>query len=378
MSGISLCSKCHRYNTEPKDFQKNLSKGCDDKGFYKAVIECQCGAKVITGGESTSMYDEQGIMMFSHKYKGDENLDHYSAVMLETCSDDDPEKVGTILHNFAGINPSSVFGKYRRAVSLKPGEPKYIPRNLSSNCKNDDQNGIRWCITGSIEGFGSGILEWCQSFDDAFYVYVEMLHFTTEDKINIDIYGLTETYTDCFGEKQTHYGAKYNGFCNGDKIVYLQKLKSIYDDRGYIDSQSMSHSYGTIIGVIDDYKKPKKLVIRLISRRVCYGGELFDKIICVDIDDPGLFVIKRNAKAVMPNNGFRAWWLLNCNVRCLTKCPTCEHPEIKYFKDLRINLPLRKVNIKLISEMENNLKPKKFKEWLRKNVNKVLLKEALE
>lgn len=163
-SCLMCCSSCNKYYSYPKRFDDALEVGCKEKGFYQAIVECSCGELRIAGGENHSDGDLTGIMMFGYHYseeKYPEQLDKFKALMLTPCYKNDPECCASTYHDFCGFDE-----RIGRTIYLKPGEPKYIFRNLPVSCLNKDPNDIRWEISGTL-GTMSGVLEWCTSFQDA-------------------------------------------------------------------------------------------------------------------------------------------------------------------------------------------------------------------
>lgn len=95
-------------------------------------------------------------------------LPHMDSTRVYECSPD-------FLKDYIGCNTKS----------------KYIFRNLPNDCINNDPYGIRWCIVGTYPEYGSGVLEWCTSFEDAYILKHKMTTYNSDYKyggpIKIDI-----------------------------------------------------------------------------------------------------------------------------------------------------------------------------------------------
>lgn len=183
MSGLYYCKKCFSYYQLSDEHDKAIGDGCDKDGVFYGVVRCQCGSEHVAGGDQ--FRDDDGQLCISifgwDAQEKDRDFPRFDAVMLTLCDDDDPEKVAGTIHG-----NSLYHSEKSRSISLKPGKPDYIPRNLPINCANDDLHGIRWWIVGNYHGLGSGVLEYCTSMYDAQILFNQMNHFIQDgDKIEI-------------------------------------------------------------------------------------------------------------------------------------------------------------------------------------------------
>lgn len=80
------CPKCGNYFQHSKKADEEIEE-CINKGISSVVIVCECGDKMISGGEvETDPYSEElCIMMFGGDYNDHlhSDLNHYDAVMLK-------------------------------------------------------------------------------------------------------------------------------------------------------------------------------------------------------------------------------------------------------------------------------------------------------
>lgn len=203
--GLYYCEKCDSYYQEPDEFGKALTDGCKRFGFYKAIIKCKCGKKRISGGEDEVDYinpNKRCIMIFGHDYSEvDKDLPIFDADMLTRCDENDSDCCASVFHRFPGTN----YHNNDRVIHLKKGEPQYIFRNYPVTIDSMCSYQLVWFVGGRktiINADGSynirnGVLEWCQSYDDAVMIYNRMkLHQHDDDRLAISIDGINRNNAD--------------------------------------------------------------------------------------------------------------------------------------------------------------------------------------
>ncbi len=375
MSGISHCGNCDVYYTEPEAFWTALDKSCDEKGHYSALIRCRCGKRRITGGEAFADDLNDGktaINMFGRYIRDDTDtteLDYFDAVILTECDKDDPESVGGCWHSFGYCLAPGSTG---RSISLKPGNPSYIFRNLPCNCENDDVCGIRWVVSGKYQG-RSGILEWCKSKYDAENIVNLInthIHYEASpdnDHAKVEMFGIDRKYTDSFGEKRMHteIASDRIRYAMGDIVAGYFVIEEGSSEKVYV--------YGKVIEVIVSDSLVNIITVRatnLMAKRDGRTG-FWKRPTFIFRETHGCdyfnIIIKRSKVKYRLFNNFRDNHYL-VNSQYLRNLPFRITPRL--YKDDLLELfyeqyPARK---------DGSINKKLFKRWIRRNWNKDIVK----
>ncbi len=236
---------------------------------------------------------------------------------------------------------------------------EYKFRGLPCNCENHDLLDIRWYIGGHFQGM-SGVLEWCESFVDAYEIKIQMQKFCTEqDHIEIGMYGIdNHDQSEIINHSKRYFNV-------GDQIVV-------------IDNYAIYPQY-TIFRVCDAFEHQsdnrEMLIVKpLINCR--YDGqdhlsfEPADKYLLNIHEVLGIYKRKSGTIKQRPRNFHRSLKLMN---------PECE------FSTLCIELiklpftPLRNLHLGAINRFfeqypqspTRRFNKKLFKRWVRQNWSKL-------
>ena len=115
------CPNCKKYYQLSINHVKYISHMCDSvDSFGLAIVECACGAKHVSGGESYTDGYDKGVMCFGRKYEeaDDKKLLSFPAVMLEECDELDINKTNSTYNSSHFMDPGG------RTIHLRPVQLK--------------------------------------------------------------------------------------------------------------------------------------------------------------------------------------------------------------------------------------------------------------
>ena len=360
---VFFCKNCDSHYTLTKEHLDRISEVCAIQSTYETVVKCSCGYEMVVVGEKYHNGDPIDFYTTHYDNQSDEHdrfrIETFDALMLTECSEDNHEKVAAIFNKHAN-----------RLLSLKPGKPNYIFRNLPINHPINDPYGIRWCVSGEFQDSASedsakhcGVLEWGVSFIDAILIRDKMRAKTAGDPkaIYVEMYGVDEYYVDYAGNDRFHIKPVSPNFKYHASIGDLVACYVIFTDT-------------FTIGIVTD-----------IERRVVQG----------DLIRLDAFTARRQSSGNATI--FGDTWYDVSYVKCVLDRPKARQQPVNHFRtnmsgiippyivssfaQLPFALPYRYYTPDIIRLFEKQYPPKAngslntklFKRWVRQNWSKLLL-----
>lgn len=362
---VFFCKNCDSHYTLTKEHLDRISEVCAIQSTYETVIKCSCGYEMVVVGEKYHNGDPIDFYTTHYDDQSDEHdrfrIETFDALMLTECSEDNHEKVAAIFNKHAN-----------RLLSLKPGKPNYIFRNLPINHPINDPYGIRWCVSGEFQDSASedsakhcGVLEWGVSFIDAILIRDKMRAKTAGDPkaIYVEMYGVDEYYVDYAGNDRFHIKPVSPNFKYHASIGDLVACYVVFTDT-------------FTIGIVTDIERRivQGDLIRLDAFTACRQSS-GDATIFGDIWYDVSYVkcvLDRPKARQQPDNHFRNW----CND--LSQLTT---PISRIFAQLPFPIPYRLYVRDIIDRFtkqyplkaNGRLNTKLLKRWIRQNWSKLLL-----